>query len=179
MKPVADIVSNVSTKQEQIALKQALGEVYGRLTGQFLELESEIARSQSAVIVAEAQGESWAQRTWRPILMFVLMGVIVVWTGMGIARLWWEIPEIVFPEMPAEVWSVLKIGLGGYIGGRSIEKVAKTFQGDIGSIGTVAMDHRGEARSVKAKKKAIRDYLKMGFSHEEAARLVEADEESE
>jgi hypothetical protein len=52
------------------------------------EIMSELARNDAALtqaardtIVAEAQGESWAQRNWRPMLMFTIMGLLV-WTGV-------------------------------------------------------------------------------------------------
>jgi len=36
-----------------------------------------------------------------------------------------ELPEL--PELEAYFWELLKIGLGGYVVGRSVEKVAETM----------------------------------------------------
>jgi len=88
------------------------------MTGQMKEIEAA-----AAVIVAEAQGDSWLQRNWRPLLM-VLFGVII-------ANNYIVAPIAGGPMMPlpAEMWDLLKLGIGGYIVGRSGEKVAKVWKG--------------------------------------------------
>lgn len=73
----------------------------------------------STIIAAEAQGESWLQRNWRPGLMVVFACLILTaWFGWVPAN------------MPANtidrLFDLLTVGIGGYIGGRSIEKVART-----------------------------------------------------
>lgn len=67
---------------------------------------------QASVIVSEAQGKSWLQRTWRPITMMVFL-VLVVLDSFG-----W-LPNPLAPQ----AWTLLSIGLGGYVVGRSAEKV--------------------------------------------------------
>ena len=39
---------------------------------------------------------------------------------------WGEAPVL---EIPPDMWGLLKIGLGGYVVGRSAEKVAKVIKG--------------------------------------------------
>ena len=59
--------------------------------------------------MAETQANSWLTRTWRPITMLTFVALVVwsMFTGM---------------EIPDDLWFVIKLGLGGYVGGRSVEK---------------------------------------------------------
>ena len=78
----------------------------------------ELAQLQAAVsvLVAEAQG-NWLQRSWRPLMMLTFTGLIVArWLG-------WTAPGL----EPAEydhLWSIVQLGIGGYVIGRSVEKTA-------------------------------------------------------
>lgn len=68
------------------------------------------------VIVAEASG-NFLQRSWRPILMLTFGGLIVArWFG-------WAAPNLSEAEY-LELWGIVKLGLGGYVIGRSVEKIA-------------------------------------------------------
>ncbi len=71
----------------------------------------------AGVIKAEAQGESWLQRSWRPIVMLVFTALIVArWLG-------WSAPDL-SEAVELKLFSIVQIGLGGYIASRGIEKVA-------------------------------------------------------
>lgn len=82
--------------------------------------------AQTKIIVAEAQG-SWLQRNWRPMLM-CLFGVIIAnnYLLYPYMALFLENPPLM--EIPPDMWSLLKIGLGGYVVGRSVEKAAKEWK---------------------------------------------------
>ena len=84
------------------------------------EFESKIAVAQRDIIVAEAQGASWLQRNWRPIIMmfFALIIGTVVWTGGFVNG------HELNHDFLMEILSIIKIGLGGYVIGRSAEKIA-------------------------------------------------------
>jgi len=69
------------------------------------------------IIKAEAQSEHWLAACWRPILMLTFGGLIVArWLG-------WSAPGISEAEV-LKLWDIVQLGLGGYVIGRSIEKVA-------------------------------------------------------
>lgn len=83
------------------------------LESQVLQIESQIKQAQAGVIIAEAKGESWLQRSWRPLTMLIFVGIILI-NQFGI-----------FPvSLSDQIWDVLKIGIGGYIIGQSAEVVA-------------------------------------------------------
>lgn len=83
------------------------------IEAKILQIESDIKQAQASVIIAEATGESWLQRSWRPITMLTFV-VVILLNQFGL------FPE----ELSKEIWEVLKIGIGGYVIGQSAEVVA-------------------------------------------------------
>lgn len=80
--------------------------------------------AQAKVLVAEITGESWLQRNWRPMLMCAF-GVIVVNNYVLVPYIRLLDPAwAVSLEIPPDMWGLLKLGLSGYIVGRSVEKIA-------------------------------------------------------
>ena len=78
----------------------------------------ELQRLQTEIIVAEANG-NWLQRSWRPILM-LCFGFIVMYVKF-IAPLF----ELPIPPLENEGVDLLLWGIGGYVVGRSAEKISK------------------------------------------------------
>ena len=107
---VADrIFPDPEQELKRIELQQAL-------QAAVLERTSEIERAAAEVVKAEAQGQSWLQRTWRPITMLTFVALIVArWLG-------WSAPNLAEAEA-LKLWDIVEIGLGGYVIGRSAEKV--------------------------------------------------------
>lgn len=68
------------------------------------------------IIVAEATGHSWLQRNWRPITMLVFVYIIA--HNYIIAPIF----GIKYLPIPPDMWELLKLGMGGYIIGRTVEK---------------------------------------------------------
>ena len=79
-------------------------------------IELEFGKLQSQVIIAEAQG-NWLQRNWRPITMMVFLLLIIL-----------DSFKILPNPLAPEIWGLLMIGLGGYVVGRSAEKVVKMLK---------------------------------------------------
>lgn len=105
----------IEDKDEAAKIKARLQEMV--LTGQVKEIESA-----AAIIVAEAQSESWIARSWRPLLM-LLFGVII-------ANNYLVVPLFGTPsaDIPPDMWDLLKLGVGGYVLGRSVEKGVKVWK---------------------------------------------------
>ena len=79
-----------------------------------LEYETKLMENQSAIIQAESTGQSWLQRNWRPVTMLTFVAIIVLY-ALGLITL-----EEKFAE---EFMQLVQIGLGGYVAGRSAEKI--------------------------------------------------------
>jgi hypothetical protein len=108
------VIDNLFTSDEERI--HAKNEMLKILKEQQLELQ----RLQTEIIVAEANG-NWLQRSWRPILMLAF-GFIVIYVKF-LAPLF----DFKIPELENEFWNLLQIGIGGYVIGRTGEKIAKEY----------------------------------------------------
>ena len=113
-KQVGDVVDKLFTSEE--GRLNARNQIFKVLQDAQLELQ----RMQTEIIVTEAKG-NWLQRSWRPILMLTF-GFIVIYVKF-IAPLF----NLTTPELEIEFWELLKIGIGGYVVGRTGEKMMTTY----------------------------------------------------
>ena len=89
--------------------------------GELKELESA-----TNIIVAEAKSEHWIVASWRPITMLTFTAIVANnYILYPYLSLFWEDAPIL--AIPADLWDLLKIGLGGYVVGRSVEKSVKSY----------------------------------------------------
>ncbi len=73
----------------------------------------------ASIIREEAKSEHWLAATWRPILMLTFGALIVArWLG-------YSAPGISEAEI-LKLWDIVELGLGGYVIGRSAEKIVPT-----------------------------------------------------
>lgn len=73
------------------------------------------------VIMAEANGESWLQRNWRPLMMLWFAGLVGAhWLGYTPANL----PESVVNNL----LDIVQVGIGGYVLGRTGEKMIREYK---------------------------------------------------
>ena len=72
------------------------------------------------IIGTEAKGK-WLQRSWRPILMLAF-GFIVIYVKF-LAPLF----DLRIPELENEFWNLLQLGIGGYVIGRTGEKMMNSY----------------------------------------------------
>lgn len=88
----------------------------------------ETFKQRVAVIVAEANSKVWITAAWRPITMLSFVAIIVnnYMFYPYLSLFWSDAPKM---EIPPDMWDLLKLGLGGYVVGRSAEKVAKNWKG--------------------------------------------------
>ncbi len=88
----------------------------------YAELDKAITEARSNVIMAEAQGQSWLQRNWRPLLMLVIIVIVannyILYPYLSIFT-----DKVRVLDLPDRLWQLMEIGVGGYILGRTVEKV--------------------------------------------------------
>lgn len=82
-----------------------------------LEADMEFAKQQAETIGDEAKSESWLARNWRPITMMVF--VFIIFYNYILAQIF----SLKMLSLPPDMWQLLKLGIGGYILGRSAEKI--------------------------------------------------------
>lgn len=102
-----------TSKEERIKAENVIKQI-------LIEKELELQKMQTEVIIAEAKG-NWLQRSWRPILMLAF-GFIVIYVKF-IAPLF----DLKIPELENEFWNLLQLGIGGYVIGRTGEKMMKEY----------------------------------------------------
>ena len=112
---VLDIVDDVvEDKDEANKLKF-------QIQKQLMESKTTELEAQARIVLAEAQG-SWLQRNWRPMLMVTFAGLVVAhWFGLTASN----IPE----SVQNSLLNIVMVGVGGYVAGRSAEKVADKWKG--------------------------------------------------
>lgn len=90
------------------------------------ERESKLIDAQREIIVAEAKGESWLQRNWRPILMLTIVAIVAN-NYLLFPYLSLFTTKTVILQLPDKLWSLMQIGVGGYVIGRSAEHVTEKW----------------------------------------------------
>lgn len=91
-------------------------------SGQLRKIEQ-----QAQVVISEAGSDSWLARNWRPLIM-TLFGLIIA--NNYILSPWlhaFGFTSVSLP-IPSRMWSLLELGLGGYVIGRSAEKAVKAWK---------------------------------------------------
>ncbi len=112
LEPVAKILDDVITNdgERMVAKKNKMKVITG--------FSEKMMQFQKDILTTEMKG-NWLQRSWRPILM-LMFGFIVIYEYF-IAKVF-LLPSA---GLPVEFWQLLKLGMGGYIIGRSVEKTAE------------------------------------------------------
>ena len=90
------------------------------LQREIISKANEIELAAASIVKAEAESENWITASWRPILMLSFGALIIArWLG-------WTAPGITEAEL-LKLWDIIQLGLGGYVIGRSVEKVAPSI----------------------------------------------------
>jgi hypothetical protein len=118
---VSGVLDKVITNDdERLEAKQ-------KIMNEVQEFGSSLIEAQKEIMVTEMKG-NWLQRSWRPIIMLAF-GFIVIYEYF-ISRAF-GLPQA---DLPANFWSLLEIGLGGYVIGRSAEKIVTQFTDNMDKI---------------------------------------------
>ena len=105
-KVIPDPVAQADAKVKLMELAQK---------GEFAEMNA-----RADIIKAEAASESWLAQSWRPIMMLTF-GALIVARWLGYAA-----PGISQEEI-LKLWSIVELGLGGYVVGRTVEKIVPSI----------------------------------------------------
>lgn len=88
------------------------------LLRQIMAQRHEMEAAAAEVVRAEIGGESWLQRSWRPITMLTFLACVVgYWFGFT--------PDTLTDRAIDGMFTLIQIGLGGYVIGRSAEKIVR------------------------------------------------------
>ncbi len=109
------IIGKVLDKVLVDATKKA--EIAAAFVQEMMAQRAALDMAAADIIRTEAASGGWLTRSWRPISMLVFLGMVTSrWCGCAP-------PHMTDAEI-FEVWGLIKLGLGGYVVGRSAEKMA-------------------------------------------------------
>lgn len=112
-KVIPDPAAKAEAQRKLIELQQ---------TGELKQLEA-----QMQIITAEAKSEHWLTSAWRPITMLTFVAIVannyILYPYLSL--FWLEAPLL---DTPDQLWNLLQIGIGGYVVGRSAEKIVDKYK---------------------------------------------------
>jgi hypothetical protein len=112
-KPAMDMIDNVHTSEEEkLEQKAKLLDLQVNFMEQGLQYELAQLEAKAAIITAEAKSDHFITAAWRPITMLTFLALVVC-DQFGLLAF----------RLAEDAWTLLQIGLGGYVVGRSVEKV--------------------------------------------------------
>jgi len=119
---LAPILTNVVSNLFPDPAEKAKAEA--EVMRQLLTHQADIERSAADIIKTEAASQHWLAANWRPLTMLTFVGLIVArWFG-------WAAPNLSEAEY-LKLWSIVELALGGYVIGRSVEKI---LPGAVGAL---------------------------------------------
>ena len=113
--------------EQKAKLEQGLAEAQNQLTASVIKYHENEIEQKASIIRAEANSQSWAARNWRPIaaltFVFIIANNYILYPyielfGGSATKL----------DIPPDMWGLLKIMIGGYVVGRSVEKSVKIYK---------------------------------------------------
>ena len=123
--PIAKLIAK--TVDKAVPDKDLKEKLKHEINTQLLTSGTDEMKAASKIILAEAQSGSWLTSSWRPALMWIC--IIVIFNNfilMPFANAIFGTSLIL--EIPDPMWNLLTIGIGGYIAGRSGEKIAQKWK---------------------------------------------------
>ena len=90
------------------------------LTSLVVTKHAEAVNAAAEIVKTEAGSGNWLAASWRPITMLTFVALIVSrWLG-------WSAPNLTEAEV-LSLWDIVELGLGGYVVGRSVEKIVPSI----------------------------------------------------
>lgn len=123
-KDIRAAITGELSQEQKAALEQRAKD----LEQQAMEAKQNLVSAQRDIIVAEAKGESWLQRNWRPLLMICIIAIIAN-NYILVPYLSAFTDKVTVLDLPKGLWALLNIGVGGYIASRGGEKISKIRKG--------------------------------------------------
>ena len=123
-KPAVELIDDLHTSsEEKLEAKARLIEAQAAAVTTAINYERGVLEAQAKVVTTEANSEHWLAATWRPMTMIALIFMV--------GGYWFGIidPSDRLSERSIEqMFTLVQIGLGGYVAGRSAEKVVRAVK---------------------------------------------------
>lgn len=118
----SDIIGKfVVDPDKKLAAQQEIVRLQVEWNEKLLQASIEEVKAQAQVVTAEASSGNWLAASWRPILMLTFTYIIL--HNFVLAPLF----HLQSVPIPTDMWDLLRLGIGGYVMGRSAEKIAPSI----------------------------------------------------
>ena len=110
---VVGIIGNVVEKYFEN--KEEATRFKNEVMAELVKQSDKLQQLQAEIVREEIKGQSWVQRAWRPLLMLTIVFIIF---NNYVIHPYAEalLGKSIKLNLPPELWNLLLIGLGGYIG---------------------------------------------------------------
>ncbi len=107
--------------EEKLAAKAAMSAQLYEFQTVMVQEHGKIVAEQASIIRAEASSDSFLTRSWRPITMLAFVALLFMrWFGVT--------PDDLSESEILAVFDIVKIGIGGYVVSRGVEKSVASWR---------------------------------------------------
>tara|TARA_B100002019_G_C21265157_1_gene599003 strand:- start:162 stop:731 length:570 start_codon:yes stop_codon:yes gene_type:complete len=126
--PISSVINKfVTRKEDQMRAQAEIERIQKDFESKVLDNQNNLLSAQKELVLAEVNGH-WFQRNWRPALMWIIIAIIA--NNYLIAPIVNQLVTVfggenILPllDLPDKLFNLMTIGLGGYVVGRSAEKI--------------------------------------------------------
>lgn len=118
---IGKAIDRIDKSDEKLELQLKYKELLMNMEGACIDYESKLLESRSRIIESETKGAGWLQRNWRPMLMCIC--IFIIFTNYVLVP-FFRIPPAILDD---HIWNLMEVGMGGYIAGRSLEKISENL----------------------------------------------------
>ncbi len=116
---IGNAIDKIDKSDEKLQLQLKYKQLMIDIESSYLDYENKLLENQSKIVESETKGESWLQRNWRPMLMLICMFIVL---NNYVLVPYFNLPVTVLDD---HVWSLMEMGVTGYVAGRSLEKISE------------------------------------------------------
>jgi len=118
---IGNAIDKIDKSDEKLELQLKFKELIVTVAGALIGYQSKLLEGQTKIIESEAKGASWLQRNWRPMLMCMCM--FIIFSNYVLVPFFHITP----PVLDDHIWDLMQMGVGGYVVGRSVEKITENL----------------------------------------------------
>jgi hypothetical protein len=118
---IGEAIDRIDKSDEKLELQLKYKQLLIDIEGAYLNYENRLLDNQTKIVEAEAKGNTWLQNNWRPVLMMVC--ILIIFNNYVLVPMF-QLPSVVLDE---HIWNLMELGIGGYVAGRSLEKISQSI----------------------------------------------------
>lgn len=112
-----------TTEHEKLQMRAQIMAAEAEFKLKIAELSNQVVAEQASIIRAEVGKGNWLTASWRPLIMLTF-GFVILYSVVAPS---FGAPPVDMTQIPDRFWSLVTVGVGGYVTGRTVEKVAPTI----------------------------------------------------